>query len=256
MALPLAASKRHALALRILSAAILAPLGVFAAWRGGPVLAGVTTLAAAVMGWEWGRLTGHGRFGAAGMLVAATELAGASLAGLGWPTAGIGALVAGAAARLIWPTGEARANLWASIGTLWIGVPCVAVLWLASDPAWGRATVLWVFALVWATDSAAYIVGRWAGGPRLAPRWSPGKPGPAPSAGLRRRRSSGPLQRIYWAFPCFHRYPGPAWGCRLRRSSETSRNPRPSAVSASRTPAASFRDTAACWTGSTACWRR
>jgi phosphatidate cytidylyltransferase len=29
--------------------------------------------------------------------------------------------------------------------------------------------------LVWATDSAAYLVGRWVGGPRLAPRWSPKK---------------------------------------------------------------------------------
>jgi phosphatidate cytidylyltransferase len=174
MARRLAASKRDALTLRILSAAILAPLGVLAAWLGGPLLAGVTILAAAVMGWEWGRLTDHGRFGAKGMLIAAAEAAGATLAALGWPAAGIGVVVAAAAARLIWPTGEAGANLWAAIGTLWIGVPCVAVLWLASDST-GRATLLWLFALVWATDIVAYIVGRWAGGPRLAPRWSPKK---------------------------------------------------------------------------------
>jgi len=175
MARRLADSKQDTLALRILSAAILAPLGVLAAWLGGPLLAGLTILSAAVMGWEWGRLTDHGRFGARGVLVAATEVAGASLAAWGWPMAGIGALVAGAVARLIWPTREPGANLWAAIGTLWIGAPCVAVLWLASDPASGRATMLWLFALVWATDSAAYVVGRWAGGPRLAPRWSPKK---------------------------------------------------------------------------------
>ena len=168
-------SKQGALAQRILSAAILAPLGALAAWLGGPLLAGVTILAAAVMGWEWGRLTDHGRFGARGMLIAATEVAGTSLAALGWPAAGIGALVVGAAVRLIWPAGEAGANLWAAIGTLWIGAPCVAVLWLASDSASGRATLIWLFALVWATDSAGYIVGRWLGGPRLAPRFSPKK---------------------------------------------------------------------------------
>ena len=175
MARRLAASKQDTLALRILSAAILAPLGVLAAWLGGPLLAGLTILAAAGMGWEWGRLTDHGRFEARGLLVAATTAAAASLAASGWPIGGIGALVAGAALRLIWPTGEPGANLWAAIGMLWIGAPCVALLWLAADPASGRATLLWLFALVWATDSAAYVVGRSAGGPRLAPRWSPKK---------------------------------------------------------------------------------
>lgn len=175
MARRLADSKQDALALRILSAAILAPLAVLAAWLGGPLLAGLTILAVAGMGWEWGRLTDQGRFGATGMLVAAMAVAGASLAAWGWPIAGIGALLAGAAARLVWPTREPGANLWAAIGTLWIGAPCIAALWLASDPASGRATLLWLFALVWATDTAAYVVGRWAGGPRLAPRWSPKK---------------------------------------------------------------------------------
>jgi phosphatidate cytidylyltransferase len=58
---------------------------------------------------------------------------------------------------------------------LWIGLPSVALLWLAADPGTGRATVLWLFALVWATDSAAYFVGRGVGGPRIAPSWSPRK---------------------------------------------------------------------------------
>jgi phosphatidate cytidylyltransferase len=35
--------------------------------------------------------------------------------------------------------------------------------------------LLWMFAVVWATDIGAYAVGRRLGGPRLAPRWSPGK---------------------------------------------------------------------------------
>jgi phosphatidate cytidylyltransferase len=176
MALPLGASRPDALVLRILSAAVLAPLAVLAAWLGGPLLAAVTILAAAGMGWEWGRLTGRGRrLRPSGILIAATEVIGTSLAALGWPLAGIAVLLAGAAGRLIWPTGEAGANIWAAIGTLWIGTACVALLWLAADPLAGRATLLWLFALVWATDSAAYAVGRWAGGPRLAPRWSPKK---------------------------------------------------------------------------------
>jgi phosphatidate cytidylyltransferase len=97
------------------------------------------------------------------------------LAALGWPTAAIGVLAAGAVARLVWPTGRPGHRVWGAVGTFWIGAPCVALLWLASDPTFGRATILWLFTLVWATDSAAYLVGRWVGGPRLAPRWSPKK---------------------------------------------------------------------------------
>jgi phosphatidate cytidylyltransferase len=176
MALPLGVSRPDALVLRILSAAVLAPLAILAAWLGGPLLAVVTILAASGMGWEWGRLTDRGhRLRPSGILIAATEVTGTGLAALGRPLAGIAVLLAGAAGRLVWPTGEAGANVWASIGTLWIGTACAALLWLAADPLTGRVTLLWLFALVWATDSAAYAVGRWAGGPRLAPRWSPKK---------------------------------------------------------------------------------
>jgi phosphatidate cytidylyltransferase len=35
--------------------------------------------------------------------------------------------------------------------------------------------VFWLFAVVWATDTAAYISGRLIGGPKLAPRFSPNK---------------------------------------------------------------------------------
>src|SRR5262249_52813530 len=81
---------------------------------------------------------------------------------------------------------------------------CVSLLWIAQLPGSGRATVLWLFALVWATDSGAYLVGRWAGGPRPAPRWSPkktwsGAPGGAGRAGPFRappRQNTG----LFYAF--------------------------------------------------------
>ena len=175
MAQPLDASRSNAFRLRILSAAVLAPLAVAAAWLGGPPLAALTLLGAALMGWEWGRLTDQGRFAARCTLVLATEIAGVGVAAFGWPALALSVLLAGAVARFAWPGPEGNANLWAGAGTLWIGAACVALLSLAADPAAGRASILWLFAVVWATDSAAYLVGRWAGGPRLAPRWSPKK---------------------------------------------------------------------------------
>ena len=175
MAQPLGASRSDALRLRILSAAVLAPLAVVAVWVGGSLLAALTLSGAAIMGWEWGRLTDRGRFGPPGALVAATEVIGVGVAALGRPGVALGVLAAGAVARLTWPGGESGGKLWAGIGTLWIGATSVSFLWIGAADAAGRATLLWLFALVWATDSAAYLVGSWAGGPRLAPRWSPKK---------------------------------------------------------------------------------
>jgi phosphatidate cytidylyltransferase len=51
----------------------------------------------------------------------------------------------------------------------------LALLWLRHQPADGRETVLWIVAVIWATDIGAFVVGRAAGGAKLAPRISPGK---------------------------------------------------------------------------------
>jgi phosphatidate cytidylyltransferase len=60
-------------------------------------------------------------------------------------------------------------------GTLWIVLAAVALLWLRADLACGRANVMFLLLLVWASDIGAYLVGRLVGGPRLAPLISPGK---------------------------------------------------------------------------------
>ena len=51
----------------------------------------------------------------------------------------------------------------------------LALLWLRHQPAYGRETILWILACVWATDIGAYFVGSFAGGARLAPSISPSK---------------------------------------------------------------------------------
>jgi len=68
-----------------------------------------------------------------------------------------------------------REPRWLALGALWIAVPCVLLLWLARIDGAGRSTVLWIFAIVWATDIGAYAIGRRLGGPLLWPRWSPRK---------------------------------------------------------------------------------
>src|SRR5205809_116288 len=71
--------------------------------------------------------------------------------------------------------GHDREPHWVALGALWVALPCVLLLWLARPDEIGSRTVLWIFAIVWATDIGAYAIGRRFGGPRLAPRWSPRK---------------------------------------------------------------------------------
>jgi phosphatidate cytidylyltransferase len=51
----------------------------------------------------------------------------------------------------------------------------LALLWLRHQPAYGRETIIWILACVWATDVGAYFIGSFAGGAKLAPSISPSK---------------------------------------------------------------------------------
>jgi phosphatidate cytidylyltransferase len=51
----------------------------------------------------------------------------------------------------------------------------LALLWLRHQPGFGRETILWILACVWATDIGAYFIGSYAGGAKLAPSISPSK---------------------------------------------------------------------------------
>jgi len=69
-------------------------------------------------------------------------------------------------------------------GLLYVIVAGAALLWLRASPVSGRADVLFLLFIVWAGDIGAYLVGRFIGGPRLAPRISPGKTWSGSAGGL------------------------------------------------------------------------
>ena len=62
-----------------------------------------------------------------------------------------------------------------ALGFLYLGLPAVTLPWLRADPVAGLPNTLFILAVVWGSDVGAYLVGRLAGGPKLAPRISPGK---------------------------------------------------------------------------------
>jgi phosphatidate cytidylyltransferase len=172
----LASAEAGSLLLRIASAVVLAPLPVAAIWFGWPWLPLLTGLAAAVMAWEWGRLCRRGRFGQSGVVLVAVVLAAVAAAALASPVLALVTVLFGAG-LVLWAARRKRdlEPQWTAFGAFWVALPCICLLWLARDGPTGRATLLWLLAVVWATDIGAYAFGRTLGGPPLAPRWSPRK---------------------------------------------------------------------------------
>lgn len=169
---PLARAEGSGFRLRLVSALILAPPVLIAAWLGGWIFAALVALAAGGMGLEWARLTGCG--GPLGILLpSAAVLPVIAMAFGGTRTALVLTAACVATLWLAARRADCAAPGWSALGTAWIAVACVALVWL--DRMAGHAAILWLILTVWATDTGAYVAGRSLGGPRLAPRWSPNK---------------------------------------------------------------------------------
>ncbi len=161
------ASAWRDLRVRLISAAVLAPVGIACLVDGGWLFAGVVLLAMALLGWEWAGLARvPPRSVACALLLLWPGLALLVGVSAGW-LAGLRVLVCG----LI--LGPLRGG-----GIVLIGLGGFALVWLrgvGDGAAGGVVPLLFVVLVVWASDSAAYLIGRALGGPKLAPRISPGK---------------------------------------------------------------------------------
>lgn len=160
------------LTLRLAASLVLVPLALAAAWAGSWVYAGLVAIGAAIVLDEWLAVCGKpAGAGLRALIVAAMgALAYVSLAGA--PLWAIAVLAALALAVAAWHRGLSG---WILPGVLYAGLPAMALLVLRNDPEYGLAATLWLFATVWATDSAAYASGRLIGGPKLWPAVSPHK---------------------------------------------------------------------------------
>lgn len=167
------------LALRVVSAAVLAPLGLVCAYVGGWVFLFACTLAALAILYEWTSLVvgrADPRILAPGVIAV---LAAAGLAAAGAAAGAICAIAAGAVCAGIatWSQSfsDRRAPFWTAGGVIYAGVALLGPALLRGDPVAGLTAILFLFAIVWSTDILAYFVGRALGGPLLWPLVSPKK---------------------------------------------------------------------------------
>ncbi|MBY3464943.1 phosphatidate cytidylyltransferase [Rhizobium laguerreae] len=162
------------LKLRIVSGLILAAIVLAATWYGGLAFRILAVVIGLLIYYEWSKMTGIARDWVANavgwigeaaiaflVLVSNFEFAAGMLAG-----------VTAVGIALIILQGTSR---WLPVGLFYAGATGLALAAIRGDDRLGLYAMLFVFAVVWATDILAYFVGRALGGPKLAPSISPGK---------------------------------------------------------------------------------
>lgn len=167
---PLTASN---LLLRVVSAAVLAPLALVAAYIGGLPFALFWGIAALVVLWEWMTLVVGPNYRLLVLSCAAAIAVADFLAWLGRPVTALFMVGLGALAGAIFAPSERR--LWVIAGAGYAGGMVLAPVFLRADAGFGFAVILLVFAIVWTTDVLGYFAGRAFGGPKLWPAVSPKK---------------------------------------------------------------------------------
>lgn len=154
-----------------MAAVVLSPLALVCLYASAPVFAALVGLGAVILAFEWTRLCMSDRPSAFGLAMAASFVI-AITAALACDGSSAVAVIAVAAVSLFPASGR---NPWVAAGVLYLGLPCVALVWLHTAGAAGPSVILWLFVVVWTTDIGAYTIGRLVGGPKLAPRISPNK---------------------------------------------------------------------------------
>ena len=160
---------------RTASAAVLGAVTLLVTYLGGVAFALFWFAAAIAVAIEWTTIT---RVEPRALLqvvlcLGLALLTGTYLLGLwaGINLAVILVIVAALAAVAATP----RDRLWAAAGFACAAVLVLALVAVRNHPGLALVGVLWIFAVVWTTDVAAYFVGRRIGGPKLWPRVSPKK---------------------------------------------------------------------------------
>ncbi|MFB2552146.1 phosphatidate cytidylyltransferase [Ensifer soli] len=167
---------RSELKLRILSGIVMAAVTLAATWSGGLAFRVLSVLIGLLVFYEWTTITGLATRDRIGTFLGWAAMALASVAILTGADRIAGgvigiAVLSTALASLVLPNG----SRWLAGGLAYAGLASLSLAVIRGDDAAGLIAMVFVFAVVWSTDILAFFVGRAIGGPKLAPRISPGK---------------------------------------------------------------------------------
>ena len=158
---------------RVASAVLLAALSLWSLWAGVQTVALLLAVFATIVAWEWGRLV-RGSERDIYLLAHGFAVVGATgLGAFGLGALGLILLLVVAPVLVVLRLG--KGGWLTGLGVLYVGLPALALVWFRADPLLGVLAVLFVFVVVWSTDTFAFLAGRLIGGPKLWPAVSPGK---------------------------------------------------------------------------------
>ncbi|MDM9629710.1 phosphatidate cytidylyltransferase [Rhizobium sp. S152] len=163
------------LRLRIISGIILAAVVLAATWYGGLAFRLLAALIGILIYYEWSTIT---RLQAENPLanivgwIGQAAIAAAVIAASAGTALVVLIVCFAVAIGFVLMDGTSR---WFPTGVIYAGLTGIALAGLRGADSAGLVAMLFLFAVVWATDILAYFVGRAIGGPKLAPRISPGK---------------------------------------------------------------------------------
>ena len=163
------------LKLRIVSGLVLGAVALADTWIGGPAFAVLSAVIGLAVWYEWATMTRVAVADRAVYLLGwAVQLGVAALIILGGDAYALPLLVIATLVAAFWSRFHGR-GWWLPGGVLYAGATTISLAAIRGDSDVGFVAMLYVFAVVWATDILAYFIGRAIGGPKLAPAISPGK---------------------------------------------------------------------------------
>ena len=159
---------------RVASSAVLISVALLATYAGGWLFRAFWLAAGLAIALEWTAMTKVEPRRPLQVIAAIGLLTVSALVFSGHKLAGALALgLAILAAAVLGRTGRDRT--WAAAGLAYAAVIVLVPPLVRDRPDLGIVGILWMFAVVWATDIAAYFTGRRFGGPKLWARVSPKK---------------------------------------------------------------------------------
>jgi phosphatidate cytidylyltransferase len=157
---------------RVISGVVMAVVAIVTTILGNPLFALLWAALAAIVAYEWHRLTEGETAPVALALLVAAALGGALA---GWLRQPVWLLVPPGCAVAAWFVTRAVDRRWLPAGAMYAALLPAATILCRGEGGYGVVLMFFLFAVVWGTDVCAYFAGRALGGPKLWPAVSPKK---------------------------------------------------------------------------------